>query len=183
MTRIVAELRTPHGDEIVIRYPAAEDCEAMWEYINALSAERTFLTVQGEAVSLDDERAYVQRQLERIERREEVQLGVWCGGKLAGLSNVGLKANVSAHVGVFGIAIARPFRGRGIGSLLMRAIWDEAKKELPQLRVVTLEGFGNNPLAKAMYEKFGFVEYGRLPEGVVHRGQYVDSVWMYRNVR
>jgi hypothetical protein len=31
-----------------------------------------------------------------------------------------------------------------------------------------------------MYHKFGFVEYGRLPEGVLHHQAYVDTVYMYR---
>jgi len=35
----------------------------------------------------------------------------------------------------------------------------------------------------AMYQKFGFVEYGRLPEGVLHNHTYVDTVYMYRKMR
>jgi hypothetical protein len=29
----------------------------------------------------------------------------------------------------------------------------------------------------------GFIEFGRLPGGVLHRGQYVDDVYMYKRVR
>jgi hypothetical protein len=31
-----------------------------------------------------------------------------------------------------------------------------------------------------MYHKFGFVEYGRLPEGLLHHQAFVDTVYMYR---
>ena len=30
---------------------------------------------------------------------------------------------------------------------------------------------------------FGFKEYGKLPAGVLHRGQYVDHIYMYKEVK
>ncbi len=43
--------------------------------------------------------------------------------------------------------------------------YEEAEKNIPQLKIVTLGVFASNLLAKQIYEKFGFKEYGRLPRG------------------
>jgi ribosomal protein S18 acetylase RimI-like enzyme len=181
--RIVWAAKTPQGDSLTIRYALAEDCAAMHTFINALSMERTFINFQGEEISLEDERAYLSAQLKRTERHEEVHLYAWCDGQLVASSGIGLKAAVCAHVGVFGIAVAHGFRGRGIGSLLMETVMDEAERQIPTMRLVTLEVFGNNPGARVLYERHGFEEYGRLPGGILHRGQYVDGVLMQKRVR
>lgn len=47
----------------------------------------------------------------------------------------------------------RSHRGQGIGKTLMEFVLKEAEKNIPQLRIVTLQVFGNNPLAQAMYKK------------------------------
>jgi len=33
-----------------------------------------------------------------------------------------------------------------------------------------------------MYEKFGFKKYGCLPGGVLHKGKYVDHLYMYKKL-
>ena len=59
----------------------------------------------------------------------------------------------------------------------------EALKNIPELRIITLGVFATNDIAMNMYKKFGFVEFGRLPEGVLHRGNYIDHIYMYKRVR
>lgn len=59
---------------------------------------------------------------------------------------------------------------------------EETEYRLDGLRLVQLHVFGNNELALRLYEKHGFIEFGRLPDGVLHRGEYVDGIYMYRPV-
>ena len=33
-----------------------------------------------------------------------------------------------------------------------------------------------------MYEKFGFTEYGNLPEGIKHKGKYINHIYMYKKI-
>jgi RimJ/RimL family protein N-acetyltransferase len=33
-----------------------------------------------------------------------------------------------------------------------------------------------------MYEKFGFKEYGRLPGGLLYRGEPTDEILMYKEI-
>lgn len=55
------------------------------------------------------------------------------------------------------------------------------EKNLP-IKIVELSVYQNNPLAKELYEKFGFKQFGKLPKGIKHRGIYVDHIYMYKNV-
>ena len=180
--KVVFEGVSEKGNKIVICYPTKDDTQIFWEYINTLSKERTFVRLQGEEITLESETRYLSRQLDRINRKTTVELIVFCNGKLIGISAIDMRDRTEKHEGVFGISISKEYRGEGIGKQFMQSVLEEAKKNMPQLRIVTLGVFGDNPLAKSMYEKFGFKEYGRLPKGSLH-GEYVDHIHMYKNIR
>ena len=181
--KIIFRGKTQTGKEIVIRYPTQEDVKLMWEYINTLSKERTFISYQGERISLEDEEKFVNSMLEKIAQKQAVQLLVICAGRIIGVSDITLKIRIEKHIGVFGITIAKDFRGEGIGSQLMELILSEAEKSLPQLEIITLGVFANNDLAKTLYQRFGFVEYGMLPKGIKLENGYADHMFMYKVIR
>jgi RimJ/RimL family protein N-acetyltransferase len=62
-------------------------------------------------------------------------------------------------VGEIGMGIGGPWRGRGVGSLLMNAAIEKARAD--GLHKLSLEVFPHNSAAIALYRKFGFVEEGR----------------------
>lgn len=181
--KIVFEGLSKKGNKIVICCPTREDAQIFCDYINALSKEKTFVRFQGEEIKLEDEIKYLDTQLERIIKKQTVQLLVFCNNKLIGISGIDMKDKTESHEGVFGISIARGYREEGIGEKLMQTVLEEAVRSMPQLRIITLGVFGDNTLAKSIYEKFGFKEYGRLPNGSLHKEQYVDHIYMYKNVR
>lgn len=170
-------------EKIIFRYPSKEDLKSLWEYINTLSQERTFIRYQGEKVSKDEEEKYLNLLLEKIARREAVQLLVICEGKIVGVSDVEMQDKTAKHLGIFGITIAKDFRGRGIGSKLMEMVIKEAETNLPDLEIIVLDVFANNSLARKMYKKFGFVEYGILPNGIKLEKGYLDRVLMYKVIK
>lgn len=180
--QIVYRGKTKKGNNIIIRYPNKDDAKAMRDYINILSQEKTFIRFQGEEVSLEDETKYLNSQLEKIEKKQTVQLLVFFGSQLIGISGIDMKDKTESHEGSFGISIAKDFRGEGIGKKLMELVIEEAKNNLPQLKIITLGVFANNPLAFEIYKKFGFKEFGRLPEGILYKGNYTDHVYMYKRV-
>lgn len=180
--KVVYKGETEKGKEIVIRYAAKTDLRAMWEYINTLSQERTFIRFQGEEISLEEEEKYLNSFLEKISQGKAVKLLVICEGKIIGISDVTMKDLAQKHIGVFGITIAKNFRGQGIGKMLMELTLKEAQKNLLQLEIIILDVFESNALAKNMYQKFGFVEYGRLPKGLKLEKGYADDVLMYKIV-
>jgi ribosomal protein S18 acetylase RimI-like enzyme len=80
------------------------------------------------------------------------------------------------HVGVLGIGIKSLYRGIGIGTIIMEMLIEESKKA--GLKVLVLDVFDTNRIAKKFYEKIGFKEVGRIPKGVCKNGKYIDLARM-----
>lgn len=75
-------------------------------------------------------------------------------------------------VGELGMAVARPWRGRGVGSALVAAAIENARGE--GLHKLSLEVFPHNQAAIALYRRFGFVEEGRR---VKHYRRASGELW------
>ncbi|MFL5926366.1 MAG: GNAT family N-acetyltransferase [Gaiellaceae bacterium] len=86
-------------------------------------------------------------------------------GTLVAVADRGVLAG-SIHVetsrhgfGDIGMAVARDWRGRGVGSALLAAAVEWARER--GLHKLSLSVFPHNAAAVALYRKFGFVEEGR----------------------
>jgi RimJ/RimL family protein N-acetyltransferase len=90
------------------------------------------------------------------------------------------RTSESGHIGVLGILVHRDFRGRGVGDALMTATLAACRGifELIQLQVFVV-----NPRARALYERHGFVETGRVPAAARRRGRYLDDFEMVLDLR
>ena len=181
--KIVYKGKTKTGKEIIIRYPEIGDENEMWRYINELSKEKTFVRFQGEEIILEDETKYLNSQLKKIDEKKSITLLGFYDNKLISISDISMKDKTQKHVGILGISVAKDFRGEGLGKLLMELILKEAEKEIPQLKIVTLEVYSTNDIAQKMYEKFEFVEYGLLPNGITRGGNLEDAILMYKNIK
>jgi ribosomal protein S18 acetylase RimI-like enzyme len=80
---------------------------------------------------------------------------------VAGAELVGsVHVDESRHgFGEIGMAVAREWRGRGVGSALLTAAIEWARER--GLHKLSLSVFAHNAAAIALYRKFGFVEEGR----------------------
>ncbi len=179
---IVYQGKSKSGREIIFRYPTENDLHMLRDYINTLSKERTFIIFQGEQVSLEEEKIYLDSQLKAITKDKAVQLLAFSEGQLVGNTQINLQSKATKHIGVFGISLAKEFRGEGIGTLLMEKLIKEAKKHLNGLKIITLELFGNNEIASRLYENMGFIEFGNLPKGIIYRDTPVDHIYMFKEV-
>lgn len=74
--------------------------------------------------------------------------------------------------GEIGMAVARDWRGRGVGSALLAAGIDWARER--GLHKLSLDVFAHNERAIALYRKFGFVEEGRR---VKHYRRQSGELW------
>ena len=63
----------------------------------------------------------------------------------------------------------------------MQLVLDKAKS-LSGLRIITLGCFSDNIIAQKMYESFGFVKYGSLPEGIMHQDHFDDHIYMFKRI-
>lgn len=179
--QIIYEGATSAGKPLLIRYLDTGDAQILLDYINTLSKEQTFIRFQGEQLNLKEEQEFVDKNIRGIQERTAVQLLAFSGAELIGVAGIFMQEKVEKHNGSFGISLASGFRSEGVGTILMKKILEEAKK-MKDLKIITLTCFGNNEIARGLYEKMGFKEYGRLPEGIVHRDKFVDYVYMYKNI-
>ena len=81
-------------------------------------------------------------------------------------------AATSHGYGEIGMAIAREWRGRGVGSALMASAIDWARER--GLHKLSLGVFAHNAAGLALYRKFGFVEEGRR---VKHYRRASGELW------
>jgi ribosomal protein S18 acetylase RimI-like enzyme len=176
------ESKTKTNIEYTIRYVQESDDKNLNDFINELSREKTYITYQGEVVSIEEEREYVSAQLDKIAKGAAVQLVVEVNGAIIGNGQINLKLRVEDHVGVLSISILKQYRGLGIGRTLMTALIDEAKQNLIGMRIIELGVFATNHAARKMYESFGFRKFGCLPEGIKHEGTFVDHLMMFKKV-
>ncbi len=178
---IVKTFITKSGKKIVIRYPKWDDLEELTFYINKLSREDTFINFSGEKITKEEEVRTLANWFLAMERRDKVVLGCFYQEKLIGLANVDRQVDSrkrQRHIGGFGISVDKKFRGEGIGFQLAKTIIEEAKKKIAGLKMIVMDVFEPNKIAQSLYKKLGFKEYGRLPEGVLYKGRYVDEVKM-----
>ena len=76
-------------------------------------------------------------------------------GEIVGSINLEASRHGFAEIGM---AVARPWRGRGVGSALLSAGIEKARAE--SLHKLSLEVFPHNEAALALYRRFGFVDEG-----------------------
>lgn len=183
MNKIVFKGKTSDGLRYSIRYPKRTDLHELWRYINELSKEKTYINLQGEEITLKKEREFLSKTLKRIKAGEAVAFVVESNGKIIGISDVNRRERAEKHTAIFGITLAKEFRGKGIGRKLMELVLEETSKKMKDLKLIRLVCFANNKTACKLYESLGFIKYGELPGGLLYRGEPTDEILMYHQVR
>jgi ribosomal protein S18 acetylase RimI-like enzyme len=100
-------------------------------------------------------------------------LGAWHQDDLVGAIScereTRLKVRHTAHL--IGMMVRRESQGRGAGRALLEACIAEARLA-PGLEMLTLTVTAGNLAAIGLYERAGFVRYGRLPHAIRVRDAY-----------
>jgi ribosomal protein S18 acetylase RimI-like enzyme len=171
----VRELRQRDFDEVVSNYYNAYDevKRNLWLGINLFSRKP----------STKDEQKWFKDTLERTRKEDGFALVAEVDGKVVGISDVRNKAlqQEQRHIGVVGIYVLEGYRSLGIGSSLLSDLIKTAK-EKGKYEILVLSVFGNNAHAQNLYRKFGFVEFGTLPNGIKRNEDYTNEIYMYRRL-
>ncbi len=173
---------TKSGKEIKFRYPSINDAEDLKNYINKISAEQSFILLQGFQNTLESETNWLKDKLEKISKNKCVYLCGFYNNQLVACAEITLGFEAKSHLGSFGISVALEFRGQGIGQKIMELVISESIKKMPEMKIIDLEVFGQNQIAQNLYRKLGFIEYGRFPGGLKRRGSFDDAILMYKKI-
>ena len=181
--KIINTIITKSGKTVSFRYPTIDDAEILKDYINKLSAEKSFIIFQGEQQTLEEETKWLKEKLELIAKNKCVFIMAFIDDKLIASSEITLKNLVKKHIGSFGITVEKDYRSEGVGKILMELVISESIKNIKDLKIIELEVFANNQIAQDLYKKMGFIEFGRLPEGIRHKENFVDAILMYKKIK
>lgn len=179
---IVLQGETADDQKFIIRYLTANDAEKMAKYINTLSQEKTYISYQGEELTLAQEKKNLAENLEKIKKHKCIFLLAFIDDELVGVTDADVHKRASSHVAEMGITVAKVYRGKGLGSLLLESLISEIKKNIPEIRLLTLQVFSINKTAISLYKKYGFIEYGHLPKSIHYKGKFEDSTYMYKKL-
>lgn len=166
------------GRECLLRNGVESDGAAVIENFLLVHAQTDFLLSYPDesTVTPEEEGRFLQKQTDSenaVEIIAEVD-GVVAG--LAGINPVGNRYKLR-HRADFGVSVDRAYWGLGIGSALMNACIECAKKA--GYEQIELEVVAENERAISIYEKAGFAEFGRNPKGFRSRvSGYQDVVYM-----
>lgn len=83
---------------------------------------------------------------------------------------------------VWGVFVEPAYRGRALGKALMDAVITHARS-WPGVAFLDLSVSANSPEAQRLYERFGFVVWGREPEATEHDGRRYDEIHMTLRLR
>jgi RimJ/RimL family protein N-acetyltransferase len=172
---IIREFVAKDGRKVSLRTLKWEDLDDLLDFINSLVEEGANI-LRTEKVSRDEEIDWLSGVFKRLEKGDIFCVAAEVDGHLVANSEVIRGTGYSRHVGFIGIAIKKGFRGIGIGTEMMKALEEHARKI--GLKVLTLSVFANNQHAINLYKKMGFVETGLVPKRFFKDGSYIDEIIM-----
>lgn len=147
------------GRTVTLRPPRESDAQGMIDYLDDL--RRTAL---GILFSVHDDLPTLEQEIEFI--RESCKPGGFnivteADGMIASICSVRPTSKwKTSHVASLGIGIREPWRGVGLGRILMEQMIDFCRRS-DRIEKIELSVSSNNPNAEALYISCGFVEEGR----------------------
>jgi|SRR5262245_32730152 len=166
-------LREPdsHSD-VTIRPSIPADADAVWRCLGSVARERRHIAMV-EPPTLDEVRSF----LGTLAARGIIQFVALAGSQVVGWCDVTRKTIEGfRHSAVLGMGVLQPYRGRGLGRALLRAVLGEAK--LQGISRIELEVYTSNQPAIALYERFGFTREGIKRSARILDGQVEDIACM-----
>ena len=171
------------SETLLLRSLQTEDAQQALDVCKMTAAETLNLMRYADEwrLTLEQEREYI-RNMENGPK--SLMLGAFFRGKLVGIGSITPPSPVdrTRHRAGLGIAIVKSSWGMGIGTAMTRALIDAAKTTA--IEQLELDVVSTNETAIRLYERHGFVEYGRHPRMMKYRdGTYADTILMMLDLR
>lgn len=171
------------GQQFAIRTAQPDDAATLLAYVRPITLEaEVFLLEADEFPATDEEeRQWIQ---DHLNHPGKLVLVAVAEGTIIGNVSFENGANRrSAHRGSFGVAVAKSWRGQGVGTALLETLLEWAGGN-PIIEKVNLEVFATNETAIRLYRKLGFVQEGLRPREIKFGpGRYADALLMHKFVK
>ncbi|HPG92257.1 MAG TPA: GNAT family protein [Clostridia bacterium] len=170
-----------NGTKFTVRSATVDEAAALLDYLNKVSAETDFLlrSADDQTLTLDEEKQFISSGLESPTK---YNICVFCGDEIAGTCSLYWSDKKKiAHRGNIGIALLKKYWNLGLGTELFKIMVELGKKyNMTQLELSYVDG---NNRGKALYEKMGFCEVGRIPNAfLMNDNSFHDDVIMVKTI-
>lgn len=130
--------------------------------------------------SYEEEKKWFAKKLIDIENDStRIRIAI-VDGKPVGMVEIKKYKNLYySHIGDIGISIIKEYRNLGVGKALME---DILRISTGWVKIACLNPIAENIRAYNLYKKLGFIEYGRLPDGIELRGKSFEDIFMYKKL-
>lgn len=150
-----------------------ENIREFQRFINTLTREGTYLLVD-KPVTLTEEKQWFKTQIQAQRKGEQLYLKALVNGRLIGdcFAKPGFgrnKGNIN-----LGIAIAKNWRGKGIGRILLEELIVRSEQKWHPKNIY-LHVVSSNRRAKKLYESLGFRIIAQLPQWFEYNTKYLDE--------
>lgn len=154
-----------------------DKAEEMLAFMAALIREKPQVFINtNRTMTIADERKWLKEKL-KTQGKTHFMLVARVNGKIAGTTDARRGTFHDEDKINLGISIALPYRGIGLGKVLLQEVIRHAKK-LFKPRVIYLGCVTANKPAHALYHKLGFREFARFKKWQKHRGKYEDMIFL-----
>lgn len=158
--------------EIEIIYPSEQYFESFHEALAKVASERIYI----EMIEAPPLEKVSEHQKDLISKNGPVYYAIHKDRVVGWCDVFPVKNPRQSHRGGLGMGLISEYRGKGIGSKLLKAVMDHAKKF--GLEKVELHVYTSNEPAIALYKKFGFEQEGLIKKYRKLDGKYFDCLTM-----
>lgn len=183
MRREEERLTLKDGRSCVLRTIREEDAAELLNAMRQTARETSFLARTESDWEAQTVEAMTRRLRGEIDSDSILTLVAEVDGQIVGRGMIGFMTGVkTCHRATVGIGLFKSCWGQGIGTAMMEALLDEARKHgcVQQVELGVIEG---NSRARALYEKLGFRLTGIQPGAFRQEdGSLVDEYMMMRKL-
>ena len=166
--------------ELLIREAEVEDAAALVSFLNRVSVETDFTSLDGDGILLTSEEMAIFLN-KQASWDNQITLLAFLNDKIAGLVNITADQRKRVrHIGDLFIVIGKKYWNNGLGSLLLEEVveWAQASGILRRLQLTVQT---RNLAAVHLYQKHGFAIEGRQERGAyIEEGEFIDVYLMGR---
>ena len=166
--------------ELLIREAEPNDAAELVAFLNRVSLETDFTSLDGDGILLTSEEMEVFLN-KQASSDNQITLLAFLNDKIAGIINITADQRKRVrHIGDLFIVIGKRYWNNGLGSLLLEEVveWAQASGILRRLQLTVQT---RNQAAVHLYQKYGFAIEGRQERGAyIEEGEFIDVYLMGR---
>lgn len=170
------------GEKVLLRDLTPRDsAKKHMEFYNKFVEEKAMVFADRK-LALKEEKEWLKGKIQTMKKGGYIHIVAEKGGKIVGGASAERGPLKQRNNVSLGIALLPEFRGKGLGSMLMKHLIARVKREMKP-KNIHLDVFSENDPAIQLYRKLGFNIHHTKKEWIDHFGEYHDQHFMTLNVK